>query len=144
MRLSRLEAEVLLLARRYGAVSYDRADGAWVYVERFPVPHGWNKSEVEILIDIPWSSPGYPSVAPEWFWTDRDLKTSDNHSIGHFFTAGTAAGNGEYLDRGWGHFCVHLNEWRPAGASNPSSGHNLLSYLNLISMIFHDQRRLRF
>src|SRR5664279_4700196 len=78
LRKSRLQAEALLLAGRYGGVAYDKMDGAWLHVARFPLPRGWNKPSVEILIDIPVGVPGYPSVAPQWFWTDRDLRTEED------------------------------------------------------------------
>ncbi|GAB2723826.1 DUF4189 domain-containing protein [Kitasatospora kifunensis] len=70
-RRSRLQAEVQLLAQRYREVNFDQQDASWVHIGRFPVPGGWNRPQVEILIDVPHGNPGYPSVAPQWFWTDR-------------------------------------------------------------------------
>jgi len=141
-RKSRLRAEAIQLSRYYGRASFDEKDGAWLHVEQFSIPPGWNKSKVEILIDIPWGTPGYPSLAPHWFWTDRDLATSTGRSISHFFTAGNGLADQQYLDRGWGHFCVHVNDWRPAGGANLLRGHSLISYLNLIRAIFSDRRTL--
>lgn len=131
-----------MLGRKYGEVKYDKMDGAWLFIPTFDLPSGWNKSQVGVLIDIPWSTPGYPSVAPQWFWTDEDLETADGQSIGHFFTSGTHGGAQEYRDQGWGHFCVHLNEWRPASGANWLSGHSLITYLDLIRAIFHDRQTL--
>jgi hypothetical protein len=143
LRKSRLQTESYLLARRYGSVAYDQQDGSWLHIAKFPVPHGWNKSFVEILIDIPWGVPGYPSIAPKWFWTDRDLQTRDGRDIGHFFAA---AGSGQvdklYLDKDWGHFCVYLRSWRPSSGNAIQTGHNLLTYLALIDTVFHDRATL--
>src|SRR5437016_6200366 len=86
-RLKRLQIEALYLARRYGETGYDRQDGTWLHIKRFPIGPGWNKSHVEILLDVPSDTPGYPQVAPTWFLTDRDLKTRDGRSINHFFTS---------------------------------------------------------
>jgi hypothetical protein len=140
-RLGRLQAEALLLSQRLGDVRFDTQSGTWFYVERFPISPGWNKSHVEILIDIPCGTPGYPSVPPEWFWTDHDIRTDTGQSIYHFFTRGPSADK-EHLDRGWGHFCIHLIGWRPAGGTDLLSGHSLVSYLNLIAAVFRDRRRL--
>lgn len=143
LRKSRLAAEAQLLARRYGEVAYDRQDGSWIHIARFPIPQGWNKPFVEILIDIPWGVPGYPTQAPTWFWTDRDLRTHEGRAIGHFFSAaGSTHADREYLDKNWGHFCVHLREWRPSSGAAILNGHNLLTYMNLIDTVFRDRVRL--
>ena len=142
-RKSRLRAELQLLAARYGTVNSDQQDGAWVHAPHFPLPRGWNKPEVEILIDIPYGNPGYPSVPPDWFWTDRNLATSDGRPISHFFTeASSSYTDRMYLDKGWGHFCVHLTAWRPSSGLRLQEGHTLLSYIDLIAAIFRDRRTL--
>lgn len=142
-RLSRLKAEALLLSQRYGDVRFDTESGTWFYVEYFPLPAGWNKTHVELLIDIPHGTPGYPSVAPEWFWTDHDLRTDKGRLINHFFTRGPSSDK-VHLAQGWAHFCVHLIGWRPAGGTDllRGRGHSLVAYLDLIAAIFRDRRTL--
>jgi Prokaryotic E2 family E len=143
LRRSRLRAEMQLIAARYGAAECDQTDATWVHVPHFPLPRGWSKHEVEILVDIPYSHPGYPSVAPEWFWTDKDLRTSDDRPINHFFTEGYASYvDRQYLDKGWGHFCIHVPGWRAASGPRMREGHTLLSYLDLIATIFRDRTTL--
>ena len=71
-RLSRLKTEAILLSQQFGGVRFDTQHGTWFYVEQFPLSPGWNKTHIELLIDIPHGTPGYPSVPPEWFWTDYD------------------------------------------------------------------------
>ncbi|GAA2133169.1 hypothetical protein GCM10009760_09050 [Kitasatospora kazusensis] len=142
-RRSRLQAEVQLLAQRYRDVSFDRQDASWVHIGRFPVPGGWNRPQVEILIDVPHGNPGYPSVAPQWFWTDRDLRTSDGRAIQHFFTSGgSSLADRSYTTKGWGHFCIHVTSWLPSSGLRIREGHNLLSYLDLIAAVFRDRQRL--
>jgi hypothetical protein len=140
-RLSRLKTEALLLSQRFGDVRFDNESGTWFYVERFPIGPGWNKTHIELLIDIPHGTPGYPSVPPEWFWTDHDLRTDKNQPINHFFTRGPSTDK-VHIERGWGHFCVHLIGWRPAGGVDVLRGHSLITYLNLIAAIFRDRRTL--
>jgi hypothetical protein len=113
-RLKRLQIEALYLARRYGETRYDRQDGTWLHIKRFPIGHGWNKLHVEILLDVPSGTPGYPQVAPTWFWTDCDLKTRDGQSINHFFTSRLSYADSQYLEKGWGHFCIHVQSWCPS------------------------------
>ena len=80
-RLSRLKTEAIYLSQQFGSVRFDTESGTWFYVERFPISPGWNKTHIEVLIDIPHGTPGYPSVPPEWFWTDYDLRTSEGQPI---------------------------------------------------------------
>jgi hypothetical protein len=140
-RLSRLRAEALLLSQRFGDVRFDTRSGTWLYVERFPISPGWNKAHIELLIDIPPGTPGYPSVPPEWFWTDHDLRTEQDQPLNHFFTRGPGTDK-EHLSQGWGHFCVHLIGWRPMGGADFMRGHSLVTYLDLIATIFRDRRTL--
>ncbi|MFF7637045.1 E2/UBC family protein [Kitasatospora sp. NPDC008050] len=142
-RRSRLQAEVQLIAQHYREVNFDTKDASWLHVGRFPVPRGWNRPHVEILIDVPHGNPGYPSVAPQWFWTDRDLRTSDGRSIQHFFTsADYSLADQSYLDKGWGHFCIHVTSWHSSNGLRLREGHTLLSYLDLIAAVFRDRKRL--
>lgn len=138
-RVSRLQAEAIQIGMRYGEVSFDRSDGTWLHVPHFTMPPGWNCRVVGILIDVPAGTPGYPMVQPQWFWTNQDLATGDGTQIGHFFTGDD---NQTYQAQGWGHFCVHLDDWKPAGGLNLRSGHSLMTYLNLIWTIFHDHGTL--
>lgn len=141
-RTARLSAEAKLLAPHYSGITFDKKDGTWLHVPHFPLPPGWSKREVEILIDIPYGNPGYPTVAPQWFWTDRDLRTSSGKWINHFFSSASGHTSAEYLRKGWGHFCVHVSEWHPATGGRIGEGHTLQSYLNLIATIFRDRRTL--
>lgn len=141
-RLSRLQIEALHLARKYGAVNYDRQDGTWLHIDHFPVGPGWNKSFVELLLDIPHGTPGYPQVAPSWFWTDRDLMTSEGRPIQHFFISGSSHADAQHLEKGWGHFCVHVKRWRPSSGHAITRGDSLLTYIELIRKVFHDRQRL--
>ena len=141
-RLSRLQIEALYLARRYGDVQYDPQQGTWVHIKHFPIGAGWNLSSIELLIDIPYGTPGYPQLAPSWFWTDSDLRTNDNRPIQHFFTTGSSLADARHLAKGWGHFCVHPKSWRPSPGNAITRGDSLLTYTELIRKVFHDRQKL--
>src|SRR5581483_1149081 len=141
-RLSRLQTEALYLARKYGTVNYDRQDGTWLHIKHFPIGPGWNASAIELLLDIPHGTPGYPQVAPDWFWTDSDLKTSDGRSIHHFFTSRSSHADAQHLANNWGHFCVHVRSWRPSPGNAIARGDSLLTYVELIRKVFNDRQRL--
>jgi hypothetical protein len=141
-RLSRLQTEALYLASKYGAVNYDHQDGTWLHIARFPVAPEWNKPFVELLLDIPQGTPGYPWVAPSWFWTDSDLRTREGHSIQHFFITGSSHADLQHLEKGWGHFCIHVKSWRPSPGRAITRGDSLLTYVEAIRRVFHDRKRL--
>jgi hypothetical protein len=141
-RLGRLEAEVLYLSAFYQAVTFDDEDGTWVHIGQFPIGPLWNRPVVELLIDIPGGTPGYPQVALEWFWTDKGLRTHSGKTVAHFFTDGSSYADAEHLAKGWGHFCLHLDSWVPAPPSDLSKGHSLKSFLEVISLVFHSQLKV--
>ena len=123
-------------------VNYDRLDGTWLHVARLPIPPGWNRPTADILIDIPHGSPGYPNIAPMWFWTNCDLATSDGRAINHFFKIGQQGVDQEHWSQGYGHFCIHLNSWQPFNGPSIELGDNLLKYLQIILQVFYDRKRL--
>lgn len=128
-----------MVGQRYGNVSYDQSGGTWFHVPNFPVPRGWSHSHIDILIDIPIGAVSYPQVAPQWFWTSKYLRTDDGRTIDHFFI--NRSNEKEHGEKGWGHFCIHPKSWEPAGA-NLRVGHTLLSYLDLIAVVFKDRKTL--
>jgi hypothetical protein len=137
--LSRLQIEAIYLGKRFGAVNYDQEDGTWLQIVRFSIDSGWNKSHVSLLLDVP---TGYPQVAPKWFWTDIDLKTDRGTDIKHFFTAGSSHVDLQHRDKGWGHFCIHVQSWHPAPGRNLTQGDSLLTFVELIRTVFYDRQYL--
>ncbi len=132
-----------MIAQRYQVnVRYDREDGSWLHVEQLSIPAGWNRSTADILIDIPHGSPGYPQIAPEWFWTNRDLATQSGHAISHFFKLGSQGVDEEHWRKGFGHFCIHLISWHPFSGPTFERGDTLVAYLHVIQQVFQEQRRI--
>lgn len=142
-RCQRLQAEAQLVENAlHVSVSYDKTDGTWFHVAALPIPPGWNYPAVDILIDIPHTTPGYPSLKPAWFWVNRSLKTSDSRSIGHFFKQGDASVDDYHWKKGYGKFCIHVNVWKPLSGAQMARGDNLLTYLRIIKQVFHDRKIL--
>ncbi len=143
MRIARLRAEASYVINAFRVnVNYDTQQGKWFHIERLPLPSGWNNPTADILIDIPYGDPGYPQVAPEWFWTNWNLATKNGRSISHFFKIGQQGVDQQHWDKGWGHFCLHLESWRPRTGVEFDRGDYLVTYLQVIMQVFHDQKTL--
>ncbi len=142
-RIERLRAESIVVARRFGPVRFDQSDGTWFLIDQFPIARGWNQNQVAILLDIPSGTPGYPHIQLDLFWTDRELTTDDGQKIGHFFDeASPYQGSQEYYNKGWGHFCIHLQSWHPSPENDVTHGDSILTYLEVINSVFRDRKKL--
>jgi len=144
MRVARLKAEARRVSYKFGVnVNYDNEDGTWFHVERLTLPPGWNRPFADILIDVPHGTPGYPQVAPQWFLTNSDLATSDGRPISRFFKLGQHENvNAEDWEKGWGSFCMYLKSWKPLTGAAFDQGDTLVTYLQIIMQVFHDQKSL--
>jgi hypothetical protein len=142
-RCDRLQAEALLVKQNFHVnVNFDKLDGTWFHVQALRIPRGWNYSAVDILLDIPHGTPGYPQIPPEWFWVNRDLRTSDGRTIGHFFELGEVTVDEVNWNNGFGHFCLHLKVWRPNSGIDFARGDNLLTYLHAVMRVFYSREQL--
>ena len=142
-RKNRLAAEAAFLERNrnYGQPDYDDKLATWLFVPSLPIGNGWNVSTVSILINVPYEgAKGYPHLPPSWFWTDKDLTTSDGRALAHFFPAD---GNSEYAHKGWGHFCLKLKTWNPRIDIFFAQGDSLISFLEALEVAFHERPRVK-
>lgn len=139
-RLNRLSAEAQLVGNWFDVqINYDEACGTWFHIERFPLPTGWNRATVDILVDIPHSSPGYPFVTPQWFWTNWDLVTSDGRLISHFFKIGQEQVDRIRWSKGYGHFYIPVQDWQPCSDCTLRTGDTLLKYLQMIAKMLQER-----
>jgi hypothetical protein len=143
-RLNRLEAEALFIThnRKWGSVEYDTEDGHWFMVERLPIGNQWNVQTASILIDVPHGTPGYPILAPSWFWVDKDLRTREGLRPANLFEAGDSTAHKEYANNGWGHFCLKMKTWHPRTDIFFAQGDSLISFLEALEVVFHDKPRV--
>ncbi len=141
-RIGRLETETIFLenSKRYGRVTFDTVNGAWVKIGRFPVGDQYNLRYVQILIDIPTHSPGYPQISPDWFWIDEDLRTKNGKEIKNLQFNDSIPQHQKYRMKGWAHFSFHLRSWNPKSGRGTefTRGDSLVSFLRAIEGMFHD------
>lgn len=120
MTAERRAQEIELLRRHYGEV--DHGTGMdWVRIQRFPLPPGWNREELELLILIP---PAYPSTPPDNFFVRNGLRLQDGSLPGNY------AEGQSVLGESWAQFSFHAQEWRP---SNDLDSDSLLTFLVAVS-----------
>jgi hypothetical protein len=117
-------------------VEYDDEDGQWVHIACFPLPPGWDRPAIGLMLELP---NGYPLLPPEGFYVDRNLRTVRGHGIDHFFERQSRLN--PYASRGWGWFCIHLDRraWRPTG--DVRRGDNLLRVAVLIQTVMAEAVR---
>lgn len=93
----------------------------WFVIKRLALSTGWNKPETAVLVLIP---AGYPTIPPDNFYTDADLRLSTGVAPGNSSPNQTVAGRPLLLFS----FHIEAGGWCPgAGAAD---GHNLLTFVH--------------
>jgi hypothetical protein len=128
-REQRILREARMLAAGYGAANYDDRAFSWIHVPRFRLPEGWNVRESGLLLDLPRQ---YPSLPPDGFYLLKGLRDARGRSPSHYFQ--DSGSLNPHARRGWAWYCMHARHgWR--ATADIVSGHNLLSYLELVRAI---------
>ncbi len=131
-----LHNEVYFIRQRYGGDVYiDETGARWLFMSFFPLPPGWNKGRVSLLLDIPYERVSYPITPPQWFWVDKDLTHKDGTSVAHLYTYDNTERGQRLIEKNWGHFCLHITSWYP-NTQHILRGDNLLTYLSVLSEVF--------
>jgi hypothetical protein len=126
-RKQRILDEVKIISYRY-PVEVDLNNLKYIAVREFPLNRYFSQSTTTILIKIPIM---YPETPPVHFFMKKTLKYKGGN-IPHFYDQKE---RNELADRGWGKFCVHIDQnWKPS--VNLLEGDNLLTYLELIKTLF--------
>jgi hypothetical protein len=115
----RRQVEVELVQRGLGELQLSPAL-EWLIVPKWALGKGWNKKATRLLLLIP---SGYPTVGPDNFYTDADLRLENGQMPGN-------TGQAELPNLGsWLMFSFHMeaSDWQPH--TEPALGHNLLTYL---------------
>jgi hypothetical protein len=101
--LPRIEKEVERIAEDYpGTQAESLPNGhVLVIVPKCPLPSGWNKKNVDVLLNLP---PTYPNDRPI-FLTDASLLLENGNK------PGGAGGNASLLDHQWMSFCWNPKIW---------------------------------
>lgn len=82
---------------------------------------GWNQSETQVLVLIP---SGYPTIPPDNFYTDDELRVADGRQPGS-----TTANQGQ-AGRMWLMFSYHVEPSDWTASAEIVEGHNLLTFLD--------------
>jgi len=117
----------------------------WIMISRFRLPKGWlnkrhdsplyNTCYTPLLIEIP---AGYPDVAPQNFYAEKQLQCGIDFIIHYFDQPGTGTIQNKYISLGWAWLCIHVNAWQ--SKTNVTKGDNLLTICRLIFDILSDKR----
>ena len=120
----------------------------WIMFERFRLPPGWlnkrpdspfhNTAYTPLLIEV---SAGYPSVAPQNFYSEQQLQCGTDFINHYFDRPGTGTSANKYTSKGWAWLCIHVTAWDYK--TNVAKGDNLLTVCRLIFDILSDKRNAR-
>jgi hypothetical protein len=127
----RLKKELDLLRRAYPGFEF-QASGQWLRVPRYALPTGWNRTETDIVIQVP---PGYPATPPYGIYVPAGLLCGGARPNNYQ----EPAGNQPPFPGSWGIF-----SWAPADGAwqvpNPETvgRANLLAYLRGIGQRFQE------
>lgn len=114
---ARLEAELALLRRRYGAIEVG-ANGDWVKIPGWKLPAGWSVAATTLLILLP---TGYPTVCPDNFYVGDEVRLTGGGEPGN------SSANQQLLGTVWRMFSWHLDDaWAPH--PDPAKGDNLVTF----------------
>ena len=103
MTAERRLSEVELLHRRYSQVEHG-ADLDWVLFHGFPLPPGWDRETIDLLVLIP---RGYPETPPDNFYVRNGLRLQSGSTPGNFSEGVDIRGES------WAQFSFHADTWTP-------------------------------
>ena len=117
MTPDRRKQEIELLRRRYGELDHG-PNLDWVLFKQFPLPTGWNREYIELLIIIP---AGYPTTPPDNFYVREGLRLANGDAPNNYSEGQSILGGR------WAQFSFHAQSWNPT--PDPENGDNLLTFM---------------
>jgi hypothetical protein len=139
-----------LLTPIYGRknIEWDTDEFRWIMIQKFRLPKGWVNRRLDspfygtiytpLLIEIP---VGYPSVAPQNFYSEQQLQCGTDFISHYFDRPGTGTSQNKYTDKGWAWLCVHVLAWECK--TNLTKGDTLLTICRIIFDILSDKSNAR-
>src|SRR6185436_15376036 len=101
-----LAREVEALRHEGLNIELREAEGwANILIHQHPVPKGYSKNVIELLVKAPLS---YPNGKPDMFWTDKDLVLKNGQ------VPKSAESIERALEKEWRRFSWHPQNWNPA------------------------------
>lgn len=117
--IERRKKELELVEAKYGLIEVS-PNLDWFIINAWDLIPGWNKTQTRVLVLL---APGYPTTAPDNFYTDNDLRLANGTVPGNTSPGQSVAG-GQWLQ-----FSYHIQagDWQPH--ADPLQGHNMLTFL---------------
>ena len=120
---NRVFGEIELLSSHFGDVGCDPDDLSAVFITRFNLPLGFNRSDCELLIDL---GRAYPEFPPQDWYLSKGLRKRGS-SLSHYFESGFRGKR--YCEEGLAWYSFHIKRWKPDPYSM-IDGDNLLTAVN--------------
>ena len=132
----RIEAEVMMIARRfsrppYQGVYYDEVNRDWLIIPNYPLPDRFRQRHCDLLIVFPET---YPETPPIGFYLNKKFALRNGRFDPHLTSTGYHNAP-DLTDQGWHWYCVRMN-MGARGAWKPQADHrrpdNLWTFLNMV------------
>lgn len=114
----RLLREVELLRAKYPLIEHGPGID-WLLFSGFPLPPGWNRESIDLLLLVP---AGYPEVPPDNFYAENGLRTAADTLPDSY-----KENNIEVNGRRWARFSYHAGRWAPL--ADPVQGDSLATFM---------------
>ena len=126
----RVQQEIELLKLKYPELQHgDQLN--WVLIPKYPLPDLYNKSQTQLLWNVP---PGYPQTAPDDFFVDGDLRLKNGNPPASFNQGANSSSGPAPIAGNWGWVSWHPEQgkWQPA--AEIEKGDNLLTFLRSVNI----------
>lgn len=117
----RTRQELELLRQRYPALEYKEA-GQWVRIPDYSLPAGWNKTETDVVFQIPIQFPGAP---PYGIYVPAGLSFNSTRPQNY----NEPITNQPAFSGTWGFFSWSTEDGQWRATDNVISGYNLVNWV---------------
>jgi len=122
-------ANIEMLKRAFGTVTYDNKCFSWILIHVFPLPPMYNKEFTALLIETPGNN--IENYTDYNFYADRGLRRPDISGFEHIFDEN---GYNNYADKGYSRLSLHLHSFNPN--LDVISGDNLIDICQTVYHFF--------
>lgn len=108
---------------------FDREEGKWLHLARFPMPSNILQKTTDILLMLPGIHAPI-TEPPAAVYLDQNLRSVSGNGLAHLFDHGASHGRESLSHMGYAWFCLLFAGWHPA--SDVVHGDNYLTALNTV------------
>ena len=103
------DANIEMLRRLYGAISYDEQSFSWIKIHNFKLPPFYNQIYTSLLITTPCENiENYSSYD---FYINKGLKRKGSRAVNHIFDE---AGYNNLSHKNYARLSLHLDSFKPS------------------------------